>query len=47
MIAGTTWTTQIVKSVIYKDDEKMMDLTKVIAPNTSYLESGTRKLNFC
>ncbi|CAK8681091.1 unnamed protein product [Clavelina lepadiformis] len=40
---GTTWTTQIVKSVIYKDDENMMALMKVITPNISYLESGTPK----
>ncbi|CAK8681094.1 unnamed protein product [Clavelina lepadiformis] len=35
---GTTWTTQIVKNVIYRDDEKMMELTKAVTPHHSYLE---------
>ncbi|CAK8681060.1 unnamed protein product [Clavelina lepadiformis] len=40
---GTTWTTQIVKNVIYRDDEKMMELTKTVTSHHSYLDMGTQE----
>ncbi|XP_076813617.1 sulfotransferase 1C2-like [Clavelina lepadiformis] len=38
---GTTWMSQIVKHIIYKDNEETLKMAKVLTANNTYLESGT------
>lgn len=41
---GTTWTIEIVRQLLFKDDERMLKLSKMLAtPPYHYLEDGARE----